>query len=136
MSRHDPRLSQGDAPAEDATTADTGTREDAPTGEDAAPGEDATTGEDAATGEDAGTDAGTDAGVDSGAAERVNCRPDEVFCDIPPPVCEDGQVPSVEGGCYGPCVPIGDCPCASASDCPEPGRYTCHGFSMRCGPFV
>jgi hypothetical protein len=46
------------------------------------------------------------------------------------------QVPRVDGTCYGECVPIAECGCVEAEDCPHEESYTCHRSAMRCGPYV
>jgi hypothetical protein len=33
----------------------------------------------------------------------------EVICDSLPPTCADGEVPSIQGGCWGVCVPKDEC---------------------------
>jgi len=87
----------------------------------------------------AGAAAGTSGGEgDSGAAgsNAVSCDPREIFCRRLTPVCGANEVPSVEGTCYGPCVPVEACTCAEAAACPQPNTYTCHLDRQRCGPFV
>ncbi len=44
-----------------------------------------------------------------------DCDAGQVFCNALPPVCEAGSVPSVNGGCWGPCVPATQC--ASVPSC-------------------
>jgi len=66
----------------------------------------------------------------------VNCDLRDAFCPTLPPTCPPGQVPSVSGGCFGACVPIGTCACTAADECPMPGTYTCHMSAGRCGPYV
>lgn len=59
-----------------------------------------------------------------------------VLCDALPPMCPDGQVPSIMGGCWGPCVPITSCYCDARTECPPAPRgsepYTCDRATMRC----
>ena len=71
--------------------------------------------------------------MDAGSSKGVSCSPQMILCRRAPPVCPDGQVPSVEGTCYGPCVPIGDCICQAPGDCPNANDYTCRPQG-RCGP--
>lgn len=39
----------------------------------------------------------------------VSCDRSQVTCEAPTPTCPAGQVPSVNGTCWGPCVPAQDC---------------------------
>ena len=49
----------------------------------------------------------------------LNCDLTQITCKVPEPVCGPGQVPSVKGSCYGPCVPAQQCSHATAcSSCP------------------
>lgn len=66
----------------------------------------------------------------------VNCDQRFVSCDALPPTCAMGEAPRVVGGCWGECVPISECACARADDCPMPETYTCHGHTNRCGPYL
>lgn len=87
-----------------------------------------------------------DAGVvkDAGAVDDAglplppyDCDESAVFCDAIPPVCPPGEVGEVGVGCWTwRCVPITDCYCTGPAMCPDPGSYTCHGFAMRCGPYL
>jgi hypothetical protein len=46
------------------------------------------------------------------------CNPGLVACAMPAPTCPVGEVASVEGGCWGPCVPVLSCqPDASCDGC-------------------
>jgi hypothetical protein len=71
--------------------------------------------------------------MDAGA---VSCDPRKILCKRLAPMCPEGQVPSVEGTCYGPCVPAESCVCGSAAECPDPDHVTCHLSQGRCGPYV
>lgn len=52
----------------------------------------------------------------------VDCDPGPaLLCNSPMPACDPGQVPSVLGGCWGPCVPI--LSCATVPSCDG-----CQGF--------
>jgi hypothetical protein len=79
-----------------------------------------------------GADAGGGA-AGTGGAPGVSCDTSKVLCKIATPQCPAGQVPSVNGACYGPCVSIDTCACSAAADCPTPST-TCHMNTMRCGP--
>jgi hypothetical protein len=78
-------------------------------------------------------DAGADTGVGGGGL--VDCNPANISCRRAPPVCEFGEAPSVDGICYGPCVPIETCACSAPGECPNPNEYTCW-MQEHCGPYV
>lgn len=80
-----------------------------------------------------GNEAG--AGSDVGGAGLVDCDPKKILCKRLAPECGAGEVPSVDGSCYGECVKIARCACDDAAQCPEPNQYTCWS-SSHCGPFV
>jgi hypothetical protein len=65
----------------------------------------------------------------------VDCDQRQVVCKIAQPICPENQVPSVDGSCFGPCVPIEACACSDAQDCPLNERYTCWQRT-HCGPYV
>lgn len=65
----------------------------------------------------------------------VDCDLRTIICKSAQPVCPDNQVPSVNGVCFGPCVPIESCACSVAADCPFNDRYTCWQ-QTHCGPYV
>jgi hypothetical protein len=69
------------------------------------------------------------------SGEFVDCDPRKILCRIAPPQCGVMEVPSVDGTCYGECVKIDRCACASAAECPEQEQYTCWS-QMHCGPYV
>lgn len=71
-----------------------------------------------------------------GAPVEPDCLLDTVTCRRAPPECEDFHVPTQEGACYGPCVPIEACVCQGPSDCPDEGQFTCHLSAGHCGPYV
>jgi hypothetical protein len=66
----------------------------------------------------------------------IDCDPKQVACKIATPTCPTGQVPSVEGTCYGECVKIEQCACAQAEQCPDSNQYTCWIGAKHCGPYV
>lgn len=66
----------------------------------------------------------------------VSCDPRAVLCRRAPPKCAGGQVPSVVGSCFGDCVPVEQCQCSDAPECPQPDVYTCHRSAKHCGPYV
>jgi hypothetical protein len=80
----------------------------------------------------AATTGGSAGGEPSGL---VDCDLRKVLCRIVTPTCSAGQVPSVNGTCYGPCVKIESCACSSAAECPNNDEYTCWG-GKHCGPYV
>jgi hypothetical protein len=88
----------------------------------------ATGGAAGATGGSAGSVTGGAAGssgaggsAGAGGATGTQCDPGLVQCDGPTPTCPEGQVPSVQGTCWGSCVPILDC-------APVPSCAGCQGF--------
>jgi len=88
----------------------------------------------AATGGQPDAQAGT--GSDGGSAVGlVDCDPKKIFCKRAAPVCAAGQVPSVDGTCYGDCVKVDECACNAADQCPQPEEYTCWA-KQHCGPYV
>ena len=85
-----------------------------------------------------GGQAGAQAGAGSnggGAGGLVDCDPKKISCKRAAPVCGAGQVPSVDGSCYGDCVKVAQCACTAADQCPQPNEYTCWA-KQHCGPFV
>jgi hypothetical protein len=70
------------------------------------------------------------------APKTVSCDPAKILCKLAVPECPEGQVPSVSGSCYGPCVRVETCPCTQASECPNHDSYTCHMSAAHCGPYV
>lgn len=84
---------------------------------------------DATAARDAEGPASADAGARSCDAREVTCRRAQ-------PVCGDLEAPAVEDGCWGPCVPIAECACTVADDCPDRNRFTCHLYAAHCGPYV
>jgi hypothetical protein len=84
----------------------------------------------------AGVSVSSAGACDGSRADLRDCNPGKIACDGPTPDCPDGEVPTVDGGCYGPCVAIEQCACAGPEDCPEPNQYTCHRYAAHCGPYV
>jgi hypothetical protein len=70
------------------------------------------------------------------AAAPVSCDPAKILCKRVAPECPEGQLPSVSGSCYGPCVPVESCTCSKESECPDRDHYTCHLSAGHCGPYV
>jgi hypothetical protein len=68
--------------------------------------------------------------------KQVSCDRRNLLCKRAEPVCPAGQVASIEGSCFGPCVNIEQCSCKEAAACPAPETYTCHMSRGVCGPFV
>jgi hypothetical protein len=48
----------------------------------------------------------------------VDCNLSQILCKRLPPECPAGFTPSVDNGCFGPCVPVGVCGCLSSAQCP------------------
>lgn len=46
----------------------------------------------------------------------VGCDSSQVTCEAATPTCPAGQVPSVSGNCWGPCVPAHDCQAVTNCD--------------------
>jgi len=74
-------------------------------------------------------------GQGTGGQALVGCDLRNIACRIAQPICPENQVPSVEGSCFGPCVPIESCACAAPAECPFNDRYTCWQRT-HCGPYV
>jgi hypothetical protein len=70
------------------------------------------------------------------ASAAVSCDPAKILCRRAAPQCPEGQVPSVSGSCYGPCVPVESCACTEEPQCPNHDSYTCHKSAGHCGPYV
>jgi hypothetical protein len=68
--------------------------------------------------------------------KATSCDPAKILCKRAVPVCPEGQVPSVDGSCYGDCVPVETCACTQESECPNHDSYTCHKSAAHCGPYV
>lgn len=66
----------------------------------------------------------------------VSCDPVKILCRRAAPECPEGQVPSVSGSCYGPCVHIEMCACSREDECPNRDSYSCHKSAGHCGPYV
>ncbi len=82
----------------------------------------------------------TDAASATDGSDLVDCDPSHAFCDRLPTVCTGGgEVASVFGGCWGPCVlytrcmPIACNPDATGS-CPT--NLVCFRTTRTCGPPV
>lgn len=78
----------------------------------------------------------TDANVTDAASDAVSCDRRNVACRRAEPICPEGQVAEIIDQCFGECVPIDQCVCTEAADCPYEERFTCHLFRQRCGPYV
>ncbi|HKP59473.1 MAG TPA: hypothetical protein VJV78_22275 [Polyangiales bacterium] len=70
------------------------------------------------------------------ASTSLSCDPRKILCKRAAPECPSMQVPSVDGSCYGPCVPVEQCPCSGPSECPDSDHYTCHMSAAHCGPYL
>jgi hypothetical protein len=80
---------------------------------------------------------GSSQGGSAGAtAVPLDCDHRKITCRRAEPECPVMQVPRVDGTCFGECVPIMECGCTVAEDCPHEESYTCHRSAMRCGPYV
>lgn len=65
-----------------------------------------------------------------------SCDERKVTCKRARPMCPEGQVPAVDGSCWGDCVTIDQCVCTEADACPERDKYVCHMSAGHCGPYV
>jgi hypothetical protein len=94
-----------------------------------------------------GTSAGQggNAGSSATSTELSVCRATTISCTTPRPNCSSTQNPSVsrfpelttDGTCYtGRCIPIEQCACTEASDCPDNDNYTCWLSEKHCGPYI
>lgn len=113
-----------DAPANDAAPTDAPSSEDTPTPGDA-PAADAPVTADAPEPVDAPPTSGS-------------CDARRVLCDALPPICSEGEAPSVVGACWGPCIPATSCTCSTPEECPDIRGYseTCYTGRGFCGPFL
>lgn len=102
------------------------------------------------TNDDCASDSGEQAWcIENECVSMVDCDPNHAGCEMLPPTCPDGEVVSVVGGCFGPCVPAGAClpaiaGCSDSSDCGpdevcvvecwacESGDPACAGCEGRC----
>ncbi|MEQ9325203.1 MAG: hypothetical protein RIF41_38915 [Polyangiaceae bacterium] len=70
-----------------------------------------------------------------GASGGTICNPSTVVCDGPIPACPPGQVPAVEAGCWGECVPILTCATEPSCDDCQTGfcaEYQAFTIEYRC----
>ena len=58
-----------------------------------------------------------------------DCDSSKAVCAMPPPSCDAGHVPSVQGGCWGPCVPATDCSFVPDCDHCDPSSQLCVKYS-------
>jgi hypothetical protein len=79
---------------------------------------------------------GASGGTGGASGGGTSCDPRKALCRALPPNCPTGQVPSVDGSCWGDCVPIATCTCTAAEDCPDPNQYTCHMSRGVCDYYV
>lgn len=64
--------------------------------------------------------------------EGANCDPSDLRCTEAEPPCEEGSLPSVVDGRYGPCVPFAFCRCEYAWECPRREQYVCDFVARHC----
>jgi len=82
-----------------------------------------------------GGDASGGGGEPNTSGDLVSCDARQVLCRVATPQCAVGEAASVVGTCWGKCVNIAECACASPDECPLPDQYTCW-MKSHCGPFV
>jgi hypothetical protein len=87
------------------------------------------------TGGNGGQETGGSGRQGTGGTDLVVCDLRKIACRVVQPSCPENQVPSVDGSCFGPCVPIESCACSAAQECPSSDRYTCWQRT-HCGPYV
>lgn len=75
-------------------------------------------------------------GGDCELSVRYDCDPRKLRCRRAPPQCADGQVPSVDGSCFGECVRIEACRCTGPEECPSHDQYTCLLSARHCTPYL
>ena len=69
--------------------------------------------------------------------QGTNCDQRDVACKMLPPTCDVGQFPRVVGTCWdGTCVPIEQCMCTVAEECPDSDEYTCFMSEHHCDPYM
>jgi hypothetical protein len=125
--------STGGRPNAAGGNAATGGRPNATGGNAASGGRPNATGGNAATG--GNTTGGAAPSTGGRSSGLVDCDQRKAACLIVTPSCPAGQVPSIVGACFGPCVKIESCACSAATDCPDNDQYTCWS-RMHCGPYV
>lgn len=64
--------------------------------------------------------------------DGYNCHASDAVCGTPPPVCAEGETPSIVKDCFGACVPIASCRCEFYWECPD--GYDCNRDEWRCVP--
>lgn len=67
---------------------------------------------------------------------EVDCDPRHIMCKRVAPECPEGQVPRVDGACFGDCVAVDACACTEPEACPLPEKYTCHMSAKHCTPYL
>lgn len=55
----------------------------------------------------------------------ANCRTQDVSCEMLEPTCPQGQVPRVNGLCYGACIPVNLCMAVNSCDVCTGAGYQC-----------
>ena len=70
---------------------------------------------------------------------QVSCTRTGLLCEMAPPACPTLQVPEItsDGTCFTRnCIPIEQCACNAAADCPDNNQYTCNLSSRHCTPYL
>lgn len=65
-----------------------------------------------------------------------SCDARDVLCDALPPTCGEGELPSIIGSCWGPCVRATTCACTDAAECPHLLGYSETCYHGHCGPYL
>src|SRR5262245_58458874 len=82
-----------------------------------------------------GGSGGSTTSASGGSSGAVTCNPSGVLCDALPPACVPGEVPAVQGSCWGDCVPILECATEPNCDNCEAGfcaEYVAFTTEYRC----
>lgn len=83
-----------------------------------------------------GTSGGAMGAATGDAGVEITCDPRLLRCKIAETPCPQGQVHEIIDACYGPCVPIMECPCDGPDACPHSESYTCWNNTKHCGDYV
>lgn len=83
-----------------------------------------------------GTSGGATGAETGEAGVEITCDPRLLLCKIAETPCPQGQVHQIIDACYGPCVPIMECPCDGPDACPHSESYTCWNSAKHCGDYV
>jgi hypothetical protein len=63
-----------------------------------------------------------------------SCNPSAILCDAVEPTCPAGQVPSIKGGCWGPCLAPGECSDVSSCKVCDAAGLSCVTIEANAAP--